>query len=197
MRHAFGRSLGALLMLTAATQAAPAAEEASTVKVALLDMSSIMPTGVTGYSMMGPGMMGSGMMGSGMMSPGNWSGMMGSQMMSPGNWSGMMGGMMSIRIDKPSIKTGSVTFDIINWSRSVLHEVLIVPVDNQSAPLPYDYGQALVPEEQVKVLVDTGGLNPNASKSVEVKLAPGAYLVICNLPGHYAAGMATPLNVVP
>jgi uncharacterized cupredoxin-like copper-binding protein len=30
-----------------------------------------------------------------------------------------------------------------------------------------------------------------------VTLAAGSYLLICNLPGHYAAGMAVPLNVTP
>lgn len=188
MTNAVRRCLGALLMLIAASSAASSAEEATKVKVALLDLSSVVPTGVTGYGMMGPGMMGSGMMGP----------RAGSRMMSPGMMgAGMMGGMMSIRVDKPSIKAGMVTFDITNWSKSVLHEVLIVPVDNPEAPLPYDFGQASVPEEQVNVLGDTGNLQPNASKDLEVTLAPGAYLLICNVPGHYAAGMVAPLNVVP
>jgi hypothetical protein len=73
-----------------------------------------------GPSMMGPGMMNPGTMGQGMMSP------------------GMMGiGMMSIRIDQSSIKAGTVSFDVTNWSRSFVHEMLIVAVDNPNAPLPY------------------------------------------------------------
>lgn len=193
MLNIAGRCLGAALTLTAAVPAVMAAEGASTVKVALLDISSVMPTGVAGYGMMGPGMMGQGTTGYGMMGPG----MMGGQG-TQGYGQGMMGfGMMSIRVDQPSVKTGMVKFDITNWSKSVLHEVLIIPVDNPAAPLPYDYGQARVPEEQVKVLGDTDGLKPNASTEVELTLAPGAYLLICNLPGHYAAGMVAPLNVVP
>jgi uncharacterized cupredoxin-like copper-binding protein len=88
-------------------------------------------------------------------------------------------------------------FDVTNWSRSIVHEVLIVSVDTQTAALPYDYAQARVPEEQVKVLGEAEDLQPNASKTFEVKLTPGSYLLICNVPGHYAAGMVAPLSVAP
>ncbi len=168
----------------AAAMAAPAlaADNTTDVRVALLDMSSVMPGGFHGYGMMYPGMMGQQFNGQGMMGYG----MMGR---------GMMGGMMSIRIDQSSLKAGPVRFDVTNWSRSVVHEMLIVPVDNPDTPLPYDYAQARVPEDQVKVLGETSELQPSASKSVEVTLAPGAYLLICNVAGHYAAGMVTAITV--
>jgi uncharacterized cupredoxin-like copper-binding protein len=183
-----------LLVLSAAPGGA--ADGQATVKVALLDMSSLMPMGMMAYGMMGPGWG----QGQGMMNPGmTGQGMMGQGMMGPGMMmgQGMMGGMMSIRLDKATVKAGAVTFDVMNWSRSVLHEVLIVAVDNQAAPLPYDYPQARVPEDQVKVLGEAGDLQPNMSKTFEVTLTPGSYLLICNLPGHYAAGMAVPLSVTP
>jgi uncharacterized cupredoxin-like copper-binding protein len=47
------------------------------------------------------------------------------------------------------------------------------------------------------VLGETKELPPNASEQLTVNLAPGTYLLICNIPGHYAAGMATPLSVTP
>ena len=118
---------------------------------------------------------------------------MGPGMMGPG----MMMGMMAVRITQPSIKAGAVRFDVTNWSRSMLHEMLVVAVDNPQAPLPYDYGQAKVAEDQVKVLGDTGDLQPGASYTLDVTLTPGSYLLICNVPGHYAAGMVTPLTVTP
>jgi uncharacterized cupredoxin-like copper-binding protein len=186
----------ALSMLVLSVASGGAADGQSTVKVALLDMSSLMPMGATAYGMMGPGWgQGQGMMNPGMMGYG----MMGQGMMGPGMMmgQGMMGGMMSIRLDKATVKAGAVTFDVANWSRSVLHEVLVVSVDSATAPLPYDYPQARVPEDQVKVLGEAGDLQPNISKTFEVTLAPGSYLLICNLPGHYAAGMAVPLSVTP
>ena len=171
--------------------AAFAAGEPADVKVALTDMSSAM----SGWH--GRGMMGSGGQGQG----GNWGpGMMGPGMMGwscpgqGGNWGpGMMG--MAVRIDRDTVKAGQVRFDVTNWSRGMIHEMMIVAVDNPQAPLPYDYTQAKVAEDQVKVLGDTENLQPNASKSLEVTLNPGTYLLICNVPGHYAAGMVTPLTV--
>ena len=75
--------------------------------------------------------------------------------------------------------------------------MLVVSVDNPTAPLPYDYPQARVPEDQVKVLGEAGDVQPNVSKTFELTLTPGSYLLICNLPGHYAAGMAVSLSVTP
>jgi uncharacterized cupredoxin-like copper-binding protein len=211
MRHLLRFCLGALLILAVFVSSVGAADEKTTVRVALLDMSSVMPTGMMAYGMMGPGMMGQGqgmmgpgmmgqgqgMMGPGMMGQGRgmmYPGMGGYGMMGPGM---MMGGMMSIRTDKPTVKAGTVTFDVMNWSRSILHEMLVVSVDNPTAPLPYDYVQARVPEEQLKVLGEATDLQPSASKTLEIALAPGSYLLICNVPGHYAAGMVAPFSVVP
>jgi hypothetical protein len=47
-------------MLTLSTAPGIAADGQTTVKVALLDMSSLMPMGMMAYGMMGPGMMGPG-----------------------------------------------------------------------------------------------------------------------------------------
>ena len=168
------------------------AEDQTTIKVALTDMSASAGMGPMGQYMMGPGYgTGQGMMGGyGMMRPGyGWGpGMMGQNMMM---------GMMAIRIDHDTAKAGSVKFDVTNWSRMMVHEMLIVAVDDPSTPLPYDYNAAKVPETAVKVLGDTSELQPNMSREVEVTLAPGTYLLICNVAGHYAAGMATPLHVTP
>jgi hypothetical protein len=67
----------AVLLLSLLTAAPAPAADATTVKVALTDMSSAMGMGPAGRGMMGPGMMGQGMMGYGMMGPG----MMGHGMM--------------------------------------------------------------------------------------------------------------------
>jgi uncharacterized cupredoxin-like copper-binding protein len=47
------------------------------------------------------------------------------------------------------------------------------------------------------VLGEAGDLQPNTSTTVELTLSAGSYLLICNLPGHYAAGMVAALNVTP
>ena len=168
--------------IAAAVFATPAAAETTTVNVALMDMSA-MASGPMGQ---GFGMMGSGM-GFGMMSPG---------MMGRGVGQGMMG-MMAIRADKTSAKAGSVTFDVTNWSRSVVHEMLVLAVDGPDAPLPYDFSKQIIPEDQVKALGETNELQPNGSKSIELTLASGNYLLVCNVPGHFAAGMVLAFTVAP
>ena len=196
--------LAALLLLLATLMAAAAAEPATTVRVALLDMTAV-ASGASGMGMMGygPGMMGpwgAGPGGGGMMGYGP--GMMGPWGAGPGG-AGMMGGgmmghgMMALRADQNSVPAGTVTFDVTNWSRSVVHELLVVAVDSPSAPLPYDYNSWRVVEDQIKLVGDSGELSPSASKTLELKLPVGSYLLICNVAGHYAAGMALPLSVTP
>jgi hypothetical protein len=92
--------------------------------------------------------------------------MMGQRMMGTGMMQGPMMGMMSIRIDRQVIKAQKAELDITNWSRSIVHEVLIVPVDSADAPLPYDYGAGQVVEDQIHVLADSSELKPNESKDV-------------------------------
>ena len=75
MRRYLQYVVAALLMLTPAAAPSLAADAQTTVKVALLDMSSVMPMGMMGYGMMGPGWgQGQGMMNPGMMGPGWWQG---------------------------------------------------------------------------------------------------------------------------
>lgn len=210
----------ALVLLGFAAVAQPAIAQ-EIVKVALLDMSSIagpgMGPGRMGWgpwgnrgadgelapNRRGPGMMGpgpSGAWGPGMMGPGwNWGGnsgpgWMAGHMMGPGM---MGGGMMSVRTTKPSAKAGKIRFEVINYSASIVHEMEVVAVDDLNAPLPYDYNTAKVRIEKAKEKGEVEDIAAGAEKVLEVTLPAGNYLLICNLPGHYAAGMVAPFVVTP
>jgi uncharacterized cupredoxin-like copper-binding protein len=183
---------------------APAgAADQPTVKVALIDMTAMFGPGGGPGAGYGPGngMMGQGYgQGYGMMGPGYGQGY-GPSMMGQGYGPGygmmgrgMMGGM-SVRVNVTSVKAGNVTFDVTNLSRSLVHEMIVVAVENPNTPLPYDYNTGQIPEKQVKMLGETNEMEPNAEKTITLDLKPGTYLVICNVPGHYAAGMWTPLTV--
>ncbi len=195
--------LAALFLVFAIMVPAGAAEQGPMVRVALLDMTAVASSG-SGVGMMGygPGMMGpwgagpgGGMMGYGQGMMGPWGPGAGGPGMMGG---GMMGhGMMAVRADRDSVPAGTITFDVTNWSRSVVHELIVVAVDSPTAPLPYDYNSWRVVEDQIVLAGDSGELSPSASKTLELKLAPGTYLLICNVAGHYAAGMALPLTVTP
>ncbi|MEP0314155.1 MULTISPECIES: hypothetical protein [Alphaproteobacteria] len=186
--------------------AGASAEEAATVNIALFDMNAVAPgfggQGSGGMGMMGRGGFGQGMQGFGMQGLGGGQGMMGGGnrqgfgqgMMGQGM--GLMGqGMMAIRTDKPTVKAGTVTFDVINWSRSIVHEMVVVAVDSPDAALPYDYDRQQVVEDQVKVLGETDELQPSAGESLTLTLVAGNYLLICNVPGHYGSGMQIPFTV--
>jgi uncharacterized cupredoxin-like copper-binding protein len=180
-------ALAILLAASVASAAAFSAELETKVRVALLDASAVagFAGGQPGGGGWGQGMMGYGMMGGGMMGPGGYA-------------PNMMGrGMMSIRVDETSIKAGTVVFDVTNWSRSVVHEMVVVVVDSPDAPLPYDSSRWIVPEDQTKVLGESGELGPNASQDVTLTLPAGSYMLICNVPGHFASGMAVPFTVTP
>lgn len=48
----------------------------------------------------------------------------------------MMGpGMMSIRTDKSTVNADDVTFNVTNWSRSLVHEMLVIAANNAVAAL--------------------------------------------------------------
>lgn len=221
--HYFSRAALAALALSVAFIAPASAADNPIVKVSLIDMTAMFGPGAgpnggpgttgqgpregqgygRGFGMMGPGYGqgygqgdGQGMMGQGQgygerygQGYGRGGGMMGGMM-----GGGMMGGM-SLRANVSSVKAGKVTFDVTNLSRSILHEMVVVAVENPNTLLPYDYDTGQIPEKQVKMLGETDEMEPNAEKMITLDLKPGTYLLICNVPGHYAAGMWTSLTV--
>ena len=151
----------------------------SNINAALLDMSAIVGMGTVG--MISPGSMGGTTLGPGAMGPGE----MGNAM------TGMMGmmGVMAIRLDHNPVKAGDITFDVTNWSRSTIHEMVVVKVDSQSSQLPFDYSQSKVREDQIKILGDTAELQPMNRKAYLFVLspAPTCYSVTCRgiTPGEW------------
>lgn len=86
-------------------------------------------------------------------------------------------------------KAGKVTFDVTN-SGSAPHEMVVLRTDKGAA----DLGKgARVPE--TGSVGETGDVASGKSKTVTLKLAKGHYVLICNIPGHYAAGMHTDFTV--
>lgn len=72
-------------------------------------------------------------------------------MMGP-RW-GMMGmGMISIRIDKSSVKACEIHFAATNWSRGLLHEMLVIAMENWAS-----YVQSIV-ENNVTDATNVGGM---------------------------------------
>ena len=80
-------------------------------------------------------------------------------------------------------------------TRTLVHEVIVVRPPANGAALPYDGAKGEVIEKRVKDLGEVSDLPPSQSGSLTVQLSPGTYLLICNQPNHYKAGMWTKLTV--
>ena len=92
-------------------------------------------------------------------------------------------------------KTGVVTFHVTNSSKDTVHEMIVMYLDDPSKPLPFIAADNRVDEDKAGDKGEVSELDPGASGSLTVFLKPGKYLLICNVPGHFAAGMWTEFEV--
>jgi uncharacterized cupredoxin-like copper-binding protein len=104
---------------------------------------------------------------------------------------------MTTSLDKDSVKTGPVTFVVHNASKSAMHEMVLIYVKDPKADLPMDAKEDKVIEDKVKHLGEVADLEPGTSGTLKRGLKPGSYLLVCNQPGHYHAGMWATLTVTP
>ncbi len=91
----------------------------------------------------------------------------------------------SVEPKPASVKAGKVTF-VANNSGTMVHELVVLQTDTKGANLPVMGARA---EEPGEVLADIDDISPGQSAMMTVDLKPGHYVLLCNLPGHYKAGM--------
>jgi uncharacterized cupredoxin-like copper-binding protein len=112
---------------------------------------------------------------------------------------GMHGDMkkapMGIKINKTTIPHGKVTFEVTNTAKELIHEMLVAPIKDESTVLAYIDKEYRVDEEASGDLGEVSELDPGKSGALTLDLKPGLYLLFCNVPGHYAAGMWTTIKV--
>lgn len=87
---------------------------------------------------------------------------------------------------------GEITFTAKNTG-AVPHELAVVKSDSDAKKLAQKDG--LMDEAVTKPLGRTANVAANASGTLTLKLEPGKYVLLCNLAGHYSAGMATSFTV--
>jgi len=102
---------------------------------------------------------------------------------------------MWMKLSTDSAKAGVVTFKVTNNSKDTVHEMIVIPVKNVNQPLPYDEEENRVDEDKAGHMGEVEELKPGSSGSLTVALKPGHYLLICNVPGHFGAGMWKEFNV--
>jgi hypothetical protein len=147
--------------------------------------------------MMGPGMMGSGRYGPG--APNNavspW------QNGSPWPGAGMM--MQRIFLVPSSVAAGRVSLRVHNTG-ALTHEVMVLPLNARQYPGQRAIGTTNQVDETGSLAeasrscgADAGdGVLAGATAWTTVNLPPGRYELLCNIAGHYGAGMYAELDAV-
>ncbi|MEP7173958.1 MAG: hypothetical protein ABI705_10765 [Aestuariivirga sp.] len=103
--------------------------------------------------------------------------------------------IMGIKIDHQTVPAGKVTFEVVNDSKETQHEMLISHVKDENTVLPFVDNENRVDEEASGDLGEVSELEPGKSGALTLELKPGNYILFCNVPGHYMAGMWTALKV--
>lgn len=102
---------------------------------------------------------------------------------------------MGIAVSATEIPAGEVTFEVTNVSKAMVHEMLVVPLAAGEVKPPYDVAEQEVNEDEANSQGEVSETDPGGTGSLTVTLKPGRYMLVCNLPGHYEAGMWTYLTV--
>lgn len=93
-----------------------------------------------------------------------------------------------------SIKAGQINFSVTN-NGTVTHEFVVVKSDLDPKALPIDAAGTAADENKVDHIGEIEDIAPGATAKGEFTLDAGKYLLICNLPGHYQAGMVAAFTV--
>lgn len=100
-----------------------------------------------------------------------------------------------IALSNSSPEAGSLTFEGVNEGTATHEfEVFEVPEGVDADALPVEDGVAAA-DEMLTVLDEVEDIAPGTTARLTIDLEPGTYAVLCNLPGHYGAGMHTTFTV--
>jgi uncharacterized cupredoxin-like copper-binding protein len=89
-----------------------------------------------------------------------------------------------------SVSHGKVTFTVKNKG-DMVHELAVIKTSRAAAKLPVSNGRA----SEKGSVGEVENIAAGKSKKLTLKLAKGHYALICNLRGHYAAGMRADFTV--
>jgi uncharacterized cupredoxin-like copper-binding protein len=101
-----------------------------------------------------------------------------------------------VRQETTVVPAGTVSFLVRNQGPTT-HEVIVVRTDLAPDKLPLQSDGLTVDEEErgVKFLEEVEGLDIDDRETLILDLAPGHYVLYCNLEGHYLGGMYEALTV--
>ena len=103
----------------------------------------------------------------------------------------------TISLDKTSSEGGKVAFQIEN-SGELTHEFVVFKTELSEDKLPLLTNGTAVDEKGsgVEMVGEHENIAPGSNAELSFdNLAPGKYVIICNVPGHYGLGMHTTFTV--
>jgi uncharacterized cupredoxin-like copper-binding protein len=94
------------------------------------------------------------------------------------------------------VAPGTVSFRILNQGPTT-HQLIVVRTDLDPDKLPLQRDGLTVNEDApgIDLLDEVGGLDIDDRQTLVLELAPGHYVLYCNLEGHYLGGMHASLTV--
>lgn len=104
---------------------------------------------------------------------------------------------MGINASPRNVRPGPVTFKVTNLASKIVHEVIVARLPEGMDKLPYDTEAMMVKENALQAFGSVNEIDPSRSAALTLTLKPGRYMLYCNLPGHYMAGMWTVIDVAP
>jgi uncharacterized cupredoxin-like copper-binding protein len=102
---------------------------------------------------------------------------------------------MKIALDTATVKAGTVEFNVKNVAIGTDHEVVLIKLQKKDQKITSDAKTHRIDEKKFKSMGEVGGLKPNDSGVLKVKLAAGDYVLLCNHKAHYELGMYTAFTV--
>jgi hypothetical protein len=101
----------------------------------------------------------------------------------------------SVSVDASSAMAGEVTFTVANQG-TIGHEFLVVKTDIEPGEIPVEGDSFPEPADGLEVVDEIGEFPKGTTETLTLTLEPGNYQLVCNLPGHYAAGMHAGFEVL-
>ncbi len=117
----------------------------------------------------------------------------------------MMGGVapmgVSLSATPASVKSGTITFEATNVGY-LPHELVVMPAPTTRVGARRVNADGKIDETRSLGEVSTScgagagsGIEPGATSWVTMRLRPGLYELVCDVPWHYAQGMVSALRV--
>jgi uncharacterized cupredoxin-like copper-binding protein len=101
-----------------------------------------------------------------------------------------------VRMDTGVVPAGAVSFRLLGQGPTT-HEFIVVRTDRPPDKLPLQPDGLTVNEKApgVELVGEADGLDIDDRQTLDLRLAPGRYVMYCNFEGHYLGGMYAALTV--